>query len=272
MAVSTNSYFSNAIIGTPQVGADIDLYGTDLTPKLAVGTGFTRSDGCKYRYCHFGLLSAKGVLMSRDISETDQLYIDNARMVSLVANYVQKPGETLGPNVIGSNYIQVTLTVTADQYAGGYVSITSGTGIGFQYRIRGCTATNNPVSGDAYLELYDKLVVAVDSNTGLQISGLPYANLEIVDDSDDRLAVGVPVTNNSIGSYGWVQTYGTATVLQDASIPVIGGQVYVSSNTNGAIAGTVLLSTSTNQRFARVGYCIMPATATYYSCVFLELE
>jgi hypothetical protein len=272
MAISTNSYFSNSIIGTPQVGADIDLYGADTSPKYAVGFGFTRADGTKYRYCHFGAVSAVGKLVSTDVDEVQQLYIDNARMVALVADLVKKPGETLGPNVVGSNYIQVTLTTSADQFAGGYVSITSGTGIGFTYRVRGCTATGTPNSTDAYLELYDKIQVAVDSNTGLQIFGSPYADLEIVDDSDDRIVAGVTVTNISAASYGWVQTRGIGTVLQGATLPVQGDSVYVSSNTDGAVVGTVLTATSTSQKFTRVGTCIMPATATYYSCVLIELE
>ena len=272
MAVSTNSYFSNSIIGTPQVGADIDLYGTDLTPKLAVGTGFTRADGCKYRYCHFGLLVATGVVLSRDISETEHIYVDDERMVALVANESQISGETLGPNEIGSRYMQVTITASANQFAGGYVSITSGTGIAFQYRIRGNTANGTPNSADVYLELYDKIVVAVDSNTGFQIAGNPYANLEIVDDTDDRLAVGVACTNHTLGSYGWVQTYGTSTILSGALIAKTGQQVFNSSNTDGAVVGSVITATSSNQTFGRLGYCVIPATATYYSVCFLELE
>jgi len=272
MAVSANSYFSNSIIGTPQVGADIDIYDTGSSPKYAVGFGFTRADGAKYRYAHFGATTNRGVLASTDVDESNLIYTDAARMVALTANLVDVEGETITPNSIDSRYMQVTVTATADQFAGGYVSINSGTGIGFTYRIKGNTATDDPSSDDCRLELYDKIVVAIDSNSGLQLCGSRYANLEIVDDSDDRLAAGVTVTNNSSSGYGWVQTRGVATVLQDATLPTTGDTVYVSSNTDGAICGTVLLATSTHQRFQRVGQCIHPATATYYSCVFLELE
>lgn len=272
MAVSTDSYFSNAIVGTPQVGADIDIYDTGASPKYAVGFGFTRADGCKYRYCHFGAISNRGILVSTDVDESSLIYRDDSRMVALVANYVTPAGETIAPNAIDARYMQVTITATANQFAGAYISITSGTGIGFTYRIKGNTATDDPSTSDVRLDLYDKIVVAVDSNTGFQIAGNPYANLEIVDDSDDRLAAGATVTNNSATDYGWIQTRGVATVLQDAVLPATGDQVFVSSNTDGAIMGSAILATSSNQTFGRVGYCVHPATATYYSCVFLELE
>ena len=77
MAVSSSSFFSNAIVGTPQVGADIDVYGSSTSPKFAVGFGFTRADGSKYRYSHFGAATNRGLCVSTDVSEIQQLYVDN---------------------------------------------------------------------------------------------------------------------------------------------------------------------------------------------------
>ena len=73
MAVSSSSYFSNSIVGQPQVGADIDIYESSTSPKYAVGFGFTRADGCKYRYAHFGATTNRGVMVSTDLSETYKL-------------------------------------------------------------------------------------------------------------------------------------------------------------------------------------------------------
>ena len=268
----SSNYYSNSIIGTPQVGADIDIYESSTSPKYAIGFGFTRADGNKYRYCQFGAATNRGLVVSRDVSETDFIYADNVRLVALVANEVTIAGETLAPNKIDSRYMQVTITASSNQFAGGYVSITSGTGIGFQYRIRGNTANGTPSTGDVYLELYDPIQVAVDSNTGFQIAGLAWSDIEVLDDGDDRLAAGVTVNNNSDQSYGWVQTYGVSTILSSLVLPTIGQQIFASSNTDGAIEGSVRLATSSNQTFARIGYCIQPASATYYGLNFLELE
>ena len=50
MAVASNTnYYSNAIVGVPQVGSDINIHQLDSTPKFAVGYGFERADGAKFR-------------------------------------------------------------------------------------------------------------------------------------------------------------------------------------------------------------------------------
>ena len=45
MTLPSAQYFSNAIVGQMQVGADVNLYRQDTAPKYAVGQGFTRGDG-----------------------------------------------------------------------------------------------------------------------------------------------------------------------------------------------------------------------------------
>lgn len=271
MAVSTNSYFSNAIVGQTQIGADFNIYDVSTTPKYAVGLGFTRSDGAKFRYAHFGATTARGVLVSTDLSES-QLDWAPGYTAALAANLTTPNGTSIAPNAINSQYLQLTITASAGQFAGGYVTIASGTGLGFQYRVKDNTATGNPVTGDCYLELYDKVQAAIDSNTAVQITGCPYANLEILDDSDDRFPAGVTVSNVSSSGYAWIQTGGVGTVLQDAVVGAVGATAFVSSNTDGAIMASVLTATSSNQRFATVGTIINPGTNANYSTVFLTLE
>lgn len=66
MAISTTGYFSNAIVGQPQAGADIDIHEVNSTPKFALGFGFTRSDGNKYRYVQLSAATSAGTLVSYD--------------------------------------------------------------------------------------------------------------------------------------------------------------------------------------------------------------
>jgi len=270
MAVSTNSYFSNAIIGVPQIGADIDLYESNTSPKYAVGFGFTRGDGNKYRYCQFGALIARGAVAATDVSESGLAKKENVG--ATVANLTKPVGERVNPNVIDSTYLQLTITATASQFAGGYIAITSGNGAGFTYHIKGNTVTGDPVTGDCYVELYDKVVVAIDSNSDIAIAGCKYANLE-GSTITDKVPAGVTVTNNSASSYGWVTTGGLTGALQDANVPVIGQLVTLSTNTTGAI--TPVPTTSSGSVYAStpvLGYYVEAGSSADYSLVCLTLE
>jgi hypothetical protein len=153
MAISTSSYFSNAIIGEPQLGSDVDIYSVDSNPKYYVGFGFRRADGNRYRYCHFGALTGRATCVARNTTETDQGKVMGKWVV---ANLV-KNNEATNPNDAGARTMQLTLTATADQFAGAYVNITAGSGSGFTYRIAGNTANNTPVTGDIYVYLKDPI-------------------------------------------------------------------------------------------------------------------
>ena len=272
MAVSTNSYFSNSIIGVPQVGADIDIYESNITPKYAVGFGFTRADGNKYRYCQFGALSNRGLMVATDVSESGATKIDNVG--ALAANISKRAGETLNPNAVGSRYMQLVITATSQQFAGGYLTVMTGTGAGFTYRIKGNTATsaNNPVTGNIYVDLWDKIAVAIDSNSDIAIAGCGYANLE-GSTTTDAVPAGVTITNNSASSYGWITTGGITGVLQDANIGTIGAPVALSTNTTGAVmivgSGS---TTGSDLVVTQVGYLVEAGSSADYSLVCLTLE
>lgn len=275
MVVSTSSYFSNSIVGTPGLGADIDIYESSTNPKYTVGFGFTRADGNKYKYCHFGALSNRGTMVATDVSESGLTKIENIGAV--LANRVKTGGETMYPNAIGSRYMQLIITATADQFAGAYITVTTGAGAGFTYRIRGNTATsdNSPVTGNIYMELNDPIVIAIDSNSDIAIAGSAYANLEGAT-TTDRVVAGATITNNSASSYGWIQTAGIAGVLQDIIIGGIGRLAFLSSNTIGAIMS---VPTGLNSNvdytilgFPIVGYLVEPGSSADYSLVYLTLE
>lgn len=274
MALSTSSYFSNSIQGQPGLGADIDLYSSESNPKYAVGFGFTRGDGNKYRYCHFGALANRGNAVAKLVSETNVAKIENVGAV--LTNRAKPEGNGILTNAIGSRYMQLVITATADQFAGGYVTVTTGAGAGFTYRIKGNTATSagNPVTGNILTELYDPIQVAIDSNSDIVIAGSSYADLHPATTVTAGAAtvVGVTVTNNTAGNFGWICTGGVIGALQDAAIGVYGKPVGLSTTTVGAI--TVLSSSVTASGFVvqQIGQLVEPASSTDYSIINLTLE
>jgi hypothetical protein len=269
--LSNTNYYSNAIVGIPQQGADIDLYQTTSTPKYQVGFGFQRADGNRYRYCQFANLSNRGSLVAPDIADAGQKGIIKAG--ATVANLTKQGNEIMNPNDIGSRYAQLTISASANQFAGGYLTIASGTGFGFTYRIRGNDTTSAKVTGDTFLNLYDPIVVKIDSNSDIIVTPSRYTDLTPGNPltASAMCVSGVTVTNNSASGYGWICTHGVTSVLQDASIAAAGKPVYLSTTTAGAICGYANIQNS-NTAVALVGYMIEPASSTEYSVVYLTLE
>lgn len=227
MAVSTDVYFSNAIQGTPGIGADFNIFDIHTTPRYALGIMINRQDGNCYAYSHFGDTVTRGMVVSQDLSESSLVDTDNIVVAPASA-------QTVTDGTIGNKFIEITLaSITADQYAGGYLVITAGTGIGYTYRIRGNTATGNPASGNLRLELYDKLQVALDATSDIAIHGAKHSNLEGATLTDFAVQ-GVACANFVDGEYGWIQNKGIAGILVAATIPVVNSTAILSA-TAGAL-------------------------------------
>ena len=282
MAVASNTnYYSNAIVGTPQVGADIDIHDIHSTPRFAVGFGFERSDGAKFRYAQFGAATAASRLVSVDVSES-AIIASIATNTGLASNTTTAvAGEAALPGAAGSHYVEVTATPANTQtFAGGYLGVTGGTSQGYMYRIKNSTATGTPSTSRSRLQLFEPLAVSIDTTSDLTIFGSPYANAEAASFTADALVIGVTMSAPSAADYAWVQTKGLALCLQDAETGVIGQPMFLSSTTAGAVAAldlVTVVNTSTgvglesiNQPI--VGYLVDNGGSAGSSLVYLTLE
>jgi len=274
MAVSTSIWHDdNAIVGVPQVGAEVDIHQKDSTPKFAIGTIFRRSDGAEFRYSHFGAVCSKaGLLVSQDFSESGTTLIDN--IIVAPASCTKPGGETINPGDIGSRYVQAKLGgATQDEYAGGYFCVLDGTGESFTYRIRGNTAAGTPTTGQCWIEFYEPIVIALDATSDIAIVGNKYANLESANAGTDEVIAGVtctPITDTT-SVYAWVQTKGRVAVLQDASVAQTGSACYVSIATAGACTRNLNLPSIHNKQSVIVGYMITPGASTEWSLIELNV-
>jgi len=237
MAVSTDSYFSNSLpSGEMTVGAGIDLFRQDSEPKLAVGVLARRADGNLYVYSHFGAACTAGHVVSPDLNESAYIYTANA--VVATGSSFQQPDESNGtyPGMIGSRYVVVLLgTVAADTYAGGYLDIAGGTGVGYTYRIKGNKASNGTATT---LELYDPIKVGLDATSDLIVGPSLYANLEhaLYATTNNSVAVGVTVADiTTAGNYGWILKEG-----------VIGIRGYTAMGSETLVQGDMVTLSSAN--------------------------
>lgn len=154
-----------------------------------------------------------------------------------------------------------TVTVTANQYTGGYAIITTGTGAGYQYQIGTHAAFT---SAAPTLNLVDPILVAIDTSSRIDLVASPYMNVIVNPTTATSSIVGVAVAPTPISFYGWLQTKGPATVLAQGTVTV-GTEVAASSTTAGAVVAT-------SGVLASVGYAITGIATTEYGGVFLNIS
>lgn len=136
----------------------------------------------------------------------------------------------------GSTQLQLTLgatAATASQYVDGYLTVVTGTGAGYAYRIRGNTAT--AASGVIFIDLVqnEPLITAVDAATTFNLAPNVFSNL--ITSTTSSHAVGIATTNIAANSFGWVQNYGFCAALIQGTISK-GVAIQQSTTTAGAVA------------------------------------
>lgn len=203
--------------GVPTVYG-INPYESETTPSHNLGTlGFTQ-DGRKFRYARNGSAAAvAGELQQGRVEDTgDQSLLMAAGSIG------DKTVTTVG-----------TVTVTANQYANGYIVFTAegGTGNGLYYRIKSHPAASAAV---VTLTLYEGLRVAITTSTQADLVPNLYDETLQYATGQTSAPAGVAVIATPADEYGWLQTGGEGLVLSDAGITV-GQSVVASNGTAGAV-------------------------------------
>lgn len=264
MALSSLSYFSNSIPGELVAPGDVDLYEQNSNPKFAIGTRVSTQDGRVWRYAQFGAVTSQGVLVSQDISETGVGVTDNA--VIAPASAVSISGETVKPGQIGSRFIQVTLAATAaNKFSGAYFHVEDDLGEGFTYRIKGNTATDNPVTGQLLIELHDRLKASLDVTTDFAITGSMWNDVKTAALSTFEKPSGVSMASVVAATpFAWVQTWGPSTVLCDGAVAV--GDTVTIGSVTGSVATQAAFTSPV------VGYALYTGTSTAQVGVYLTIS
>ena len=292
MAISTSSYFSNSIVGLPQVaGEGVDVYATDTAPKFAIGTKFERQDGCVFRYAHFAAACTAGQVMASAASDTGYCTLSSS-IISTSSTY-QVPVEPVGvyPNGIGSRYILIqtataSISAAANQYAGGYITIGAhkNDGVyvaGQTYRIRGnLVPTVSGASSLLRFSLYDKLIATIPTSAFITVAGNRHNDLAPADDTvANALSVpaGVAMNVQAAGNFGWVQTRGPAGVQLDANATgTSAGYIAVLGTGNlGSVLAVAGLMTSTGaivNGIPYIGVVMAASSANQTTIVDLKIE
>jgi hypothetical protein len=282
MAVSTTSYFSNSLVGVPQVAGDVDILATHATPRFALGTKFERQDGAIFRYALFGAACTGGQVMCPVTSETSYAHVTSA-VISTSSTY-QSAGDPIGvfPNGIGSRYLVLTvITATANQYAGGYIvaSPHADNGVmtssfGVTYRIKSNTATTTSTPYYSKFELYDQLVATIGTSASIGIAGSKYNDIvpgkQVA--ATASLPVGVATRTQAAAAYGWVQTRGISGVLIEGATGGSSGEIACLST--GMAGGAVIIAAGSTWGVVRtiVGTVANTSSGSSFGLLDVKLE
>lgn len=175
--------------------------------------------------------------------------------------------QNLAPSttVAGATSITVTLgatAATANQYAGGWLVVTTSTGAGYRYLIDSHPAAD--ASATLVLTLSDAIVVGTATLTSkVDLIANPFSGVIVNPATASSCPVGVGVTAVTAAYYGWVQSSGVANVLADGAVTV--GTALVASN---GTAGAVEALTGVQ---APVGTAVTDIDTTQYGAVNLAL-
>ena len=248
--------FPNGIYG--KYGWEKD---TTSSQKHVLGTRMELPDGRVFRYCEIGgsdIAAGAIVQAAAGVAAHDQDLVVAA--ASAGATTVTLSG---------------SLTITKDQYKDGYMHINSGSGrAGQVYRIKSNTAVSSATGCVLTLDEEDGLKTALTAGSGNTEVGLSvntYSNVIISPTTVTNVAVGVAPIALTSDYYGWLQTWGPASVLANAA-GVIGEHVRVGgTGTAGGYEDLDRDGSNEDEQAIGVQMLIAPATNDY-GLVFLQIS
>lgn len=154
-----------------------------------------------------------------------------------------------------------TVTLTANQLAGGYVCVTVTPGQGQLLKIKSHPAASAAV---VTLTLEDPVVVALTTSSKIDLQVNPYSGVIINPATASSSPVGVCTYKITAAQFGWLQVAGPCNVLADGAVTV--GTNLAGSN---AVAGAVEPHTGVQ---ALVGTALTDISDTEYGAVLLALH
>lgn len=249
------------------------------TPAHAIGTR--------------GFLDDRVFYYTRMIDQTAIGIAKLAQQPAPVANHVTETGtSTL---TAGSNLATLVLGATLSsesQYQNGYVKIQSATtGPGQIYRIKDHAYV--AASGTMTIELYDNVVTTPATSVNYSLIGSPWGNVVIQPTTITAPAAGVTLvewpacstastatagylrtgtTEWTRPNYGWLQTWGIASVLMDTTDIVARSVVWASTNTAGTVMNASLDGNALANIPQTVGVAVESiSTNSVYGTIFLMI-
>lgn len=222
---------------------------TDASDATYTGQRFALSDGREVTLILAGAVNlASGVLVQGS---------------AIVANHQNQTVATAAAGATTVTFTPGNTAVTANQYAGGYLVINAGTGIGQTFKIQSHPAAN--ASTAFVITLEDAIVTAtsVSDSKGCLIAN-PYNGCVINPTTPTATPVGVTLYPITAANYGYVVSKGPTSCLADSNTVAVGLGIMPSTTTAGSIA----VQTATG---ANIGRALQASVSAEARMVYVDL-
>lgn len=206
---------SSAMQVSPQ-----DLYVSSTVQNVDLGALAFTPDGRAFRYALAGASNLVAGTLLQTAAETTAW-----QNLTAVAAAV---GDT---SIAASS----TITVTANQLAGGYALISVTPGIGQLYGISGHAAFT---AAAPTINLTEPVRVALTTSSRIDLVASPYSGAIINPATATGAPIGVALFAQTAATYGWIQVGGVANILNDGG-STVGTNVSASNATAGAVEAAV---------------------------------
>lgn len=230
----------------PQVVAQ-SLFSSSADQMHVLGELVHSNDGRAFRYCKAG-----GTTLAQGKLQQASAEVTADQNLTAVA-------AAIGDLTLSAS---TTVTVTANQYAGGYALITVTPGQGYMYRIKSHAAYT---AAAPTFTLEDSIQVALTTSSRIDLVANPYSGVIVNPATASSAPVGVATYAITNAQYGWLQVAGIANVLADGTI-VVGTSVDASNGTAGAVEAHVAAGVQ-----ALVGTAVTGGATTEYCAIKLNL-
>lgn len=236
----------------PLVGFGQDGFTASTTQKHSLGARAQTNDGRVFRYCQAGGadLVAGNVIQS------------SAPVTAHLAN--TPPAVAIGATAF--TYTPGAATGAANLYAEGYLQVDTTPGNGYTYQVAGHAAI---ASSTAFtLVLVDPIQVALTTSSRVGLLANAYKNVIQTPTTQTAAVVGVAPYVIPTTQYGWLQTWGPASVLINGT-PAITAPVVNSATTAGAVDKWTTAAADVAVQL--VGHMMQVGVSTKCNFVFLQI-
>lgn len=238
---------SNFLTGAIQVAAQT-LHSSSADQYHNLGELIFSNDGRAFRYSKAGGTAlVAGQLQQSQVEDTDT---QNMTAVAAAVDDLSIVSTT-------------TVTVTANEYAEGFILVTVTPGVGRLYKIKGHIAYT---SAAPTFNLAEPVRVALTTTSRLDAMANPFNAVVVAPTTYTSSVAGAAVHPIVASEFGWLQVGGVANLLADGAL-VVGEPVIRSNGTAGSVEPTT--TTFTVQGF--VGYAKTGVATTEYGAVDLKL-
>lgn len=228
--------------------APSELFFSAATQGTDLGARFTTGDGRVYRYVQ----GTNTAFVAGKLYQTIPQDTTNFQSLGVsVAAGTLTTAVTTGSSV----------TLFANECAGGLLTVRSGSGAGFGYKIKSHPSVT---TGTLTFQLEDPLQVGLLATSVIDVTPSPYTGVVVQATTATAIPIGVAVNNTTGSNFGWVQTRGICNVL-------CAGTAAVATNVSASttVAGAVQSSTGSQPI---VGYMMVTGVNAVNLPVFLTIE